>query len=196
MEISTKKKKSPQLSRQLLLSCFALRRSSIAMILFFTVCEPPRNLCPLCSSRPSGDSVRPPESEQLLPWEAGRETESGFTEAGTRPHRGKSRDVLSHTRSWKLTWITDEVCVSDDHHQQETSELSTSRCELYVLYMVIFKNDILFFFSFLSIWEKVHISLRRQTSAPSVCHLLRYYSILLTVNIEWLWGELFMLPFR
>lgn len=65
-------------------------------------------------------------------------------------------------------------------------------------HMVIFKNDVLsfFFFFLLSIWEKVHISLRRQTSAPSVCHLLRYYSILLTVNIEWLWGELFMLPFR
>lgn len=57
--------------------------------------------------RPAGDSVRPPESEQLLPCEAGWETESRFTEAGTKSHRGKSwcgAHTGAHRDPWSNMW--------------------------------------------------------------------------------------------
>lgn len=78
---------------------------------FFTVREQSHIFGPLCSSRPAGDSVRPPESKQLLPCEAGRKPESRFTEPGTQPHRGKVRTLILNM--WKLT---EEVCVSNNHH--------------------------------------------------------------------------------
>ena len=57
---------------------------------FFSRLREDLYLCPLCFSRPAGDSVHPSKSKQLLPREAGRETESGLTEAGARPRGGKA----------------------------------------------------------------------------------------------------------
>lgn len=58
------------------------------------------SLCPLCSSRPAGDSVCPPESEQPPPRQAGRATEGRSVDAGRRHHRGTVAEGVSQSELW------------------------------------------------------------------------------------------------
>lgn len=79
--------------------------SPIAIILFQGSWEVLR-LCPL-SSRPAGDSVCPPESEQLPPREAGRAKEGGSAGAGARHHGGTVPEGANQncTTAWRRHWF-------------------------------------------------------------------------------------------
>lgn len=166
---------------------------------FFTVCEQ-SHICPLCSSRPAGDSVRHPESKQLLPCEASRETESRFTKASTHSHRGKIQATFhSHAHMFwfwhmKSIWHMLET-LSKIGHYQPKSDLNIGCCKLYTL------PQILKFVQILNLVLIKNPSGSREVHMTSIhwaeiktkclpCVIIYYYSIVIILNIEWCSEEL------
>lgn len=120
---------------------------------FFRVWESSHISALLCSSRPAGDSLRHPESKQLLPCEAGGETESRFAEAGTRFRRGKTRAVF-HSRP---SAFPVGARFRMDHQQQTHLNMSSfCWCCHTVSALILWSNSNRPIFNLKSIWEKVH----------------------------------------